>query len=359
MLHALIMAGGAGTRFWPASRAARPKQLMSLSAEGSLLQTTVGRLEGLVPSERIMVLTADSLVPAVEEQLEGTEVAVFGEPCRRDTGPCIGLAALMMQTADPEAVMAVFPADHLISPVAGFRDALRAGAETIRQFPQSLVTYGIQPTYPAERFGYIERGEPLVEPGLPEHCFRVLQFCEKPAPAVAREYLAQGRHYWNAGIFLWRAATIIAALDLYQPKMMRHLRKVVDAFGTPEFRRVFEREFSEVRAISIDYAVLEHYADTIVIEAPFSWDDVGGWKALSRVYGEDSEGNTILGRHVGSGTNGCIVRSTGDHLVATLGIKDCLIVHTPDATLVADKHSEEAVRELVKQLRERGWEDYL
>lgn len=333
---------------------------MSTRDDATLLQCTAARLEGMVGPERLMVVTADALVGAVEDQLvdfPGSQI--LGEPCRRDTAPCIGLAALLMLAQDPDAVMAVFPADHVIEPDDAFRAAVLDGAEVVRRHPKALVTFGATPTYAAERFGYIERGDRLVGPGMPKNSFRVQQFCEKPAAAVAREYLAQGRHYWNAGIFLWRASTIVEALSRYQPKMVQRLKNIAVAYGTPEFRPVFEHEFSEIRAISIDYAVLEHYPETIVIESPFTWDDVGGWQALSRLYGLDSAGNTIVGRHVGSQTNGCIVRSTGDHLVATLGIKDCLIVHTPDATLVADKHSEEAVRDLVKQLRERGWEAYL
>ena len=363
MLHAVIMAGGSGTRFWPESRADRPKQLLPLAGPRSLIQDTVDRLAALVPPERLLVVTAARLVEAVRQQLPGLPPqAVIGEPCRRDTAPCVGLAALLIERRDPEATLVVMPADHAIGPAAAFVAAIQQAAELVERQPERIVTFGIRPTYPAESFGYIERGPALAgraagqtEPGA----FAVARFREKPPAAVAREYLAAGNFYWNSGIFIWQAGTIIAELARHQPEMLQRLRTIAAAADTPDFQPTFEREFAAIRGISIDYAVMEKSQQVAVIEAPFLWDDVGSWQAIARLRGADAEGNTIGGKHLGIDTTGTIVLSTDDHLIATVGLRDAIVVHTADATLVANRHDEEAIRRVVKLLEERGWREYL
>lgn len=360
MLHAIVMAGGSGTRFWPASRAALPKQLLALAGTRTLLQDTVARLDGLVPPDRTLVVTAARLLDAARSQLPGLPADSFvGEPCKRDTAPCIGLAALLVLRHDPDAVMAVMPSDHVIGPVARFQAALRQAAALVAAQPRRLVTFGIRPTYPAEGFGYIEQGPALaVGPGdAPAHA--VARFKEKPPARVAAEYLAAGTFLWNAGIFVWRADTIVAALAARQPECLARLRSIVAAWDGPDRDRVFAAEFAEIRGISIDYAVLEHAAEVAVIEAPFSWDDLGGWSAVARQRGADDRGNTIVGRHLGIDTTGTIVHAAGGHLVVTMGLADMLVVHTPDATLVANRGHEEAVRKVVVELEQRGWNEFL
>jgi mannose-1-phosphate guanylyltransferase len=368
MLHAVIMAGGSGTRFWPESRSAWPKQLLPLSGTRSLIQDTVDRLTTLVPPERILIVTAARLVDAVRQQLpELPKSAVLGEPCRRDTAPCIGLAAFQIMHDDPEATLVVMPADHAIMSAQALRDAIRFAAELIDATPKRIVTFGIKPTFAAESFGYIERGKPIASPnqspafdGVACKVFEVARFREKPPAAVAREYLDSGNFYWNAGIFVWRAKTILAALEQHQPELFGRLRMIADTQGRSSFQTTFEREFAAIRGISIDYAVMEHARDVAVVEAPFAWDDVGSWQAMARLRGVDAEGNTIAAeRHVAVNTTGTIIRSTDDHLIATVGLQDTIVVHTPDATLVASRHDEEAIRRVVKQLEERGWTDFL
>ena len=355
MLHAVIMAGGSGTRFWPESRAAHPKQLLRLVDERTMIQSTVDRLATLVPAERMLIVTNRNLVDEIHRQLpELPPRALIGEPCRRDTAPCIGLAALEVMRDDPEAVMAVMPSDHVIAPAETFCRAIEQAQQLVEQAPGRIVTFGIKPTYPAESFGYVERGELLAD-GV----YRVRRFCEKPKAEVARQFVAEGAFYWNSGIFVWKAATILQALDERQPEMMAHLRAIAEASGTPAANDVLEREFTAIRGISIDYAVMEHATDVVVIEAPFSWDDVGSWQAIARLQGTDAEGNTISGRHQGLDTTGTIVRGADDHLIVTLGVDHLIVVHTPDATLVANKHDEESIRQLVKMIAERGWQQYL
>jgi mannose-1-phosphate guanylyltransferase len=187
----------------------------------------------------------------------------------------------------------------------------------------------------------------------------VARFREKPAASVAREYLEAGTFYWNSGIFLWRASAILAAIHRYQPALARHLMAVQAALGRADYPTVLEREFSAIRGISIDYAVMEHSKDVVVIEAPFQWDDVGSWQAIARLEGTDANGNTVQAKHLGIRTTGCIVRGEDDHLIVTLGIQDCIVVRTSDATLIARKQDEEAIRQVVKELEERGWGEYL
>jgi mannose-1-phosphate guanylyltransferase len=221
------------------------------------------------------------------------------------------------------------------------------------------VTFGIRPTYPAESFGYIQQGAALaVAPGAaPAHV--VARFREKPPAQVATEYLAAGNYLWNAGIFVWKAATILAALRERQPECLAHLERIAAAWDGPDREAVFAREFAAIKGISIDYAVLEQATDVVVIEAPFTWDDLGGWSAVARQRGVDAEGNTIVGRHLGIESVRTIVHAAGDHLVVTMGLEDMLVVHTPDATLVADRAREEAVRKVVAELEKRGWQEYL
>jgi len=363
MLHVVIMAGGSGTRFWPESRSLRPKQLLQLVAERTMIQSTVDRIELLVPPDRLLIVTSKALVEEIRQQLpELPEASILGEPCRRDTAPCIGLAALEILRRDPEGIMAVMPSDHVITPPEAFCAAIELAERLVEQSPDRIVTFGIRPTYAAESFGYIERGDALSaekKSNLATGVYRVRQFREKPKAEVAQHYLQAGTFYWNSGIFVWKAKTIIAALDERQPEMMQHLRKISAVAGTSEFAATLDREFTAIKGISIDYAVMEHAKDVVVIEAPFAWDDVGSWQAIARLQGQDEAGNTIAGQHLGLRTTGTIVRGPDGHLIVTLGVEDLIVVHTPDATLVAKKHDEEAIRELVKLIAERGWQQYL
>ena len=358
MLHAIVMAGGSGTRFWPASRTNLPKQLLPLAGPRTLLEDTVDRLAGLVPPERTLIVTAARLVPPIRALLPGFPPAgLVGEPCKRDTAPC--LAALLVARHDPQATMAVMPSDHVIRPAERFRDAIRQAAALVEQAPERLVTFGIRPTYPAEGFGYIQQGAALATAAGDAPAHAVARFREKPPASVARDYLAAGNYLWNSGIFVWRAATIIAGLEERQPEMLARLRTIAAAWDGPDRDTVFAAEFAAIRGISIDYAVLEQARDVAVIEAPFSWDDLGGWSAVARQQAADERGNTVVGRHIGIDSTGTIVHAAGGHLVVTIGLEDMLVVHTPDATLVADRAREEAVKAVVTELENRGWTEYL
>ncbi len=355
MLYALIMAGGSGTRFWPASRRGRPKQLLSLIGDSSMLQASVARLTGLVPPENTLVLTNQRLVEATHQQLPSLpESAIIGEPCKRDTAPCIGLAAGLIARRDPDASMLVTPADHVIRRVDRFHAAVRDGQRLLDEDPARIVTFGIRPAYPAQVFGYIERGRPVGTAA-----WSVTRFREKPDLETARQFVESGQFYWNSGIFLWRCQTILDALGQFQPAMMEHINRIVSVAGSPAFDPCFEKEFSEIRGQSIDFAVMEHYENVCVIEAPFDWDDVGNWAAIPRLTGTDASGNSASGKQLLIDCRGCIVRSTNDHLVVGLGLQDCVVIHTADATLVADARDETAIRQVVQELESRQWDAYL
>lgn len=356
MLHAIIMAGGSGTRFWPASRACKPKQLLSLAGEETMIEATVKRLDKLAAPERILIVTNRKLIAPIQDCLPSFPAQnSIGEPCKRDTAPCIGLAAALVMRDDPEAIMAVMPSDHVITTDEQFTNALKQGEAIVVADPSCIVTFGIKPSYPAESFGYIERGDEL----KPAGAFLVKSFKEKPKADLAKQYVAAGNFFWNSGIFIWKAKTIWDALAKNEPEMFAHLDRIRAAIGKPDYAAVLEREFEAIQGKSIDFAVMEKHPNVVMIEAPFSWDDVGTWQSLQRLLPTDPNGNTIVGKHIGIRTSGTIVHNHGEHLVVTMGLKDCLIVHTPDATLVANKHDEEAVREVVKILEERGWNEYL
>ena len=355
MLHAIILAGGSGTRFWPASRSLRPKQLLDLAGDESMIQATVSRLGSLVTSDRVLVVTNQRLVDPIRKQLDSLPAeSVLGEPCKRDTAPCIGVAAAWVSKEDPEAIMAVMPADHVISTDGLFQDAISQAADLVSEKPSRLVTFGIKPAYPAESFGYIEAGEAIAE-----QTFKVVQFREKPKAEVAQQYLDAGTFFWNSGIFVWKAQTILDLLEKYEPDMFSHISAIQDAIGRADFYEVFRSEFEQIQGISIDYAVMERAEEVAMIEAPFDWDDVGSWTSLERLRGADASGNTIVGKCLAVETSNSILRSEGDHLVATVGVEDLIVVHTGNATLVANRHDEESVRKIVKLLEERGMQEYM
>lgn len=358
MLHAVIMAGGSGTRFWPASRKLVPKQLLALSGDRTMIQATVDRLGDLVPPERQLVVTNRILTEAVREQLpEIPPDNIVGEPCKRDTAPCVGLAAAMVHRADPEGTMLVMPSDHVIHSPHDFQSAISAGQRLIDEDPSRIVTFGIRPTYPAESFGYIQRAGSIAADDVA--AFNVERFREKPDRATAEEFVAAGTFYWNSGIFLWRASTILAALQKNVPDMHAHIATIAESMGSDAFEATLETEFTAIKGTSIDYAVMENYGNVVMIEAPFPWDDVGSWQAWSRLHQPDADGNTAVGSHVGIDTTGSIIHAQPGHTIVTIDVEDLIVVQTADATLVASKHAEERVREAVKALEDRKLHDLL
>jgi mannose-1-phosphate guanylyltransferase len=365
MLHALIMAGGGGTRFWPRSRQKRPKQFLALAGERTLLQMGLDRIESQVPPERTWVITAGVHREEVLRQLPGVPAErVIGEPCGRDTAACIGLGAALIAREDPNAVMLVMPADHVIEPVQEFRRAVHAAEQLAEEHPRALITIGIPPSYPATGYGYIHRGRELpgrqgvavyrAEPAPGDH----KAFREKPDADLAERFLASGEYFWNSGIFVWKTTAILNELRQQQPMLHDAVQRIADAWPRSDRAQVLSREYEALTRISIDYAVMEQAADVLVVRAPFRWDDVGSWLALERMHPQDADGNTVLATHRGVHTQSCVITADPGTLVATVGVNNLLIVQDGNAILVADRREEAELKKLVESLKAHGLEKY-
>ena len=359
MLHALIMAGGGGTRFWPRSRQHKPKQFLKLVGNSTLLQQALERIEAMIPPTRTWVVTGASHCAETARQLPSLPAErIIGEPCGRDTTACIGLGAALIARADPNATMLVMPADHVIEPTQEFRRAAHVAEQMVEEHPRALVTFGISPTFAATGYGYIERDAELAKrQGVT--IFRVHKFREKPPAEIAEEYLVSGKHSWNSGIFVWRAATILQELQERKPKLAAAVERIAMAWDTPEYDEVLMKEYSSIEKISIDFAVMEQAKEVLVVQAPFQWDDVGSWLALERRHPQDAHDNTILANHAGIDTHNCIVVGDGDKLISTAGVSDLIIIQDGDAFLVAQRHDESGIKKLVEHLKQRGLEKYL
>lgn len=354
-LHGVIMAGGVGTRFWPLSRRTLPKQFLALGGDRSLIQEAFQRVQPWIPNERTWVVTNARFADQTRAHLPAVPPAhILQEPCGRNTAPCVGLAALCLSAADPDAVMLVMPADHIISPPERFQQDVARAVGLVQQDPERLVLFGVTPSYPATGFGYIERGEPLGQ-----GCFFVSSFREKPQRETAESYIRAGTFFWNCGIFVWRAKRILDLLKAYEPSIADALESLRPHLNQPTWTSALAELFPRMKSISIDYAVLEREQNIAVLEATYDWDDVGSWEAMTRLLTQDDSGNTVLGKFVGIDTSGCIIHSADDHLVAAIGLKDCVIVHTPSATLVANRDDDEGMRSLIKRMEELGMEDLL
>src|SRR5262245_11442276 len=308
MLHAMIMAGGGGTRFWPRSRQARPKQFLALGGERTLIQQAFDRIEACaLPPERCWVITGRAYEDETRRQLPSLPATnVVGEPCGRDTAPCVGLGAALVARHDPDATLLVTPADHVIEPAREFARAVHVAAQMTEEHPRSIVTFGIPPTFPSVGYGYVHRG-PQAAQRQGVSVFRVASFREKPAAAVAEQFFASGEYFWNSGIFVWKAATVLAALKEHRPALHDAVRRIADAWDTGRRLDVLAHEYATIDKVSIDYAVMEHARDVLVVQAPYKWDDVGSWLALERLEPQDGQGNTVKGTHVGIETNNCVI----------------------------------------------------
>ena len=362
MLHAMIMAGGGGTRFWPRSRAKRPKQFLSFSGERTLLQSTVDRIAAQVPADRTWVITGDAhRATSIEQLTELPESHIVGEPQGRDTAPCVGLGAALIARDDPDATIIVMPADHVIEPEQEFRRAVHAAEQFAADHPGSLFTFGIRPTFPSTGYGYIRFGQRVgTRQDVP--LSGVVEFKEKPDEPTAERYVESGEYFWNSGIFVWKPAAILGELKANKPDMHAGLLRIAEAWGTPKQDEVFRAVYPTLEKISIDFAVMQDAAaagKVLVMHAPYQWDDVGSWLALDLRNPQDAQGNTIQGLHVGVETEKCVIVSDGKHLIGTLGVSDLIIVQDGDATLVTTRKAEGRVKELVDAIKARKLERFL
>ncbi len=351
-LYALIMAGGGGTRLWPLSRRDHPKQALRLFGERTMFQLAVDRLRPLLPVERILIVTAAGQVDPLAAQVPDLPRENFIiEPMGRGTAPCIGLSALHLRRRDPQAVMAVLTADHFIRREPLFRRALRAATSVAQK--GYLVTLGIEPTFPATGYGYIERGESLGEvDGF--QVYRVLRFREKPDQATAMRFLADGLYSWNSGMFIWKVDRILEEMGRLMPDLVTTLEQLEAALDEGSYEARLAELWPRVRKETIDYGVMEHAGQVAVLPVEMGWSDVGSWAAVMALHEADAAGNVSRGEHIAVNTERTMVLAEGHRLIATVGVRDLIVVDTPDALLITTPEASQQVREVVRRLRAQG-----
>jgi len=356
-LFAVIMAGGGGTRLWPLSRKAHPKQMLSLFADRSMFQMSVDRLLPLLPPERILVVTAGDQVEPLSEQVpELPRDNFIVEPIGRGTAPCIGLTAIHLHKRDPDAVMAVLTADHYIKKKETFRAVLTAAREVAEE--DYLVTLGITPSFPSTGYGYINRGERLGEKGDFSY-FRVERFTEKPNAETARRFLDEGTYAWNSGMFVWRASRILEEMNKLMSELHVTLMQLQVALSDDHYEETLAQVWPTIEKETIDYGVMERAERVAVIPVEMGWSDVGSWDAVQALLLADAQHNVSRGDHIAVETTDTMVFSRSDHLIATVGVDNLIVVDTPDAVLITTPERAEQVREVVRRLREEEREDKL
>lgn len=346
----VILSGGSGSRLWPKSRHHYPKQLHRLYGQHTMLQETMKRVEWLGQPQIVICNNDQRFMVADQVQDIGIEAEIILEPVARNTAPAIVIAALKSLEISPDAIIAVFPADHLVRDSLQFSESLRAAIDVAQQ--GKLVTFGVVPTRPETGYGYIKSEE---EQGL----LRVAAFVEKPNLEKAEEYVRSGSYYWNSGMFVFSAKSLIAQIELYQPAMLTHCRDALaNGVKDLDFFRLNEGDFAQCANLSIDYAVMEKTSQAYMVPLSAQWSDVGSWQALWEVGDKDANENVFFGDVIAESSQGCYVSCDG-RLVALVGVKDLVVVETADSVLVAHKDSSQDVKKIVDSLKAESRSEFL
>ncbi len=356
--YAVVLAGGYGERFWPASTMRRPKQLLTLLGERTMLEMAVDRLAGLIPPERVLVLTSADLVEAtIERSPDLPPGNVIGEPMRRDTAAAVALACAVVKARDPEGVFCIVTADHVMGDLEVFRRTLAEGL-SVAAANDVLVTIGITPTWPSTAFGYVEAGASFDAPG--DIVFRrVTRFVEKPDAQTAAKYVASGNFSWNSGMFIWSADALAKAFATHAPALSAMIETLVPAVDTADFAAAIAEAFEPLDKISIDYALMERADNILMAEGGFAWGDVGSWPEVADHLPTDDHGNAWRGSVEVIDSSNNIVLSEG-RLTALIGVDDLVVVHTDEVTLICPKSRAQDVKHMVTKLRSSGkWDRVL
>ena len=347
-IYALILAGGSGQRFWPLSRRNRPKQLLRLVSERTLLEETVARLEGFVPTERILILTNIEQEKGVRDLLEGfPKQNIIAEPAKRDTAAAVALGAGWVAARDHSATMLAFPADHVIADRAAFQETMKTAAAAAEE-TGALVTIGIKPTWACPGFGYIEQGEPVrlrSDGKIAVH--RVVRFREKPNVDLAESFLRKGNFRWNAGMFVWSVPTVLSEFNRHAPELADFISQVR---SPKDLDKILHERFAKLPRISFDYAIMEKTEHVLVVEASFDWDDVGSWQAVAHYFKKDEHGNAANGALTAFDSSDNIIFNDGETTIALLGVHNLIVVRTGDAILICHRHQAEKIKNLVGKL---------
>jgi mannose-1-phosphate guanylyltransferase len=348
-IYALILAGGSGERFWPLSRRNRPKQLLRLVSEQTLLEETVARLEGLVPPERILILTNVEQEKTVRDLLKRfPKENIVAEPAKRDTAAAVALGAGWVAARDHAATMLALPADHVIADRAAFQDTMKTAAAAAQE-TGALVTIGIKPTWACPGFGYIEQGASVRlregEDKIAVH--RVVRFREKPNVDLAESFLRKGNFRWNAGMFVWSVPTVLSEFNRHAPELADFISQVR---STKNLDKTLRERFATLPRISFDYAIMEKADRVLVVEASFDWDDVGSWQAVARYFKKDEHGNAANHPLTALDASDNIIFNEGETTIALLGVRNLIVVRTGDAILICHRHEAERIKNLVAKL---------
>jgi len=355
-MYCLIMAGGIGKRFWPRSRKNYPKQLLNIVSEESMLRLTYNRLLKITDREKIYIVAGEGLKNVTLKELQDFPPENYiVEPSGKNTAPCIALAAAIITKKDPEAVMGVFPADHLIENFESFKETVETG-EKVATTHSGLVTFGITPTRPATGYGYIQYDRKL--PLLENRAFKVKTFAEKPNLDTARRFLATGEFLWNSGMFIWMAKDILTSINIHLPDLYDSINNIKNAVGRENYQKVLREEWATILGSSIDYGVMEKANNVYVVKSDFIWSDVGSWDAVYELGKKDPENNVLSGNVIKMDTKNCLI-SANKRLVSTIGIEDLIIVETKDAVLIARRGESEKIKDMVDSLKRNDMNEYL
>src|SRR5438270_6429023 len=350
-IYALILAGGSGERFWPLSRRTRPKQLLKLISDRTLLEETVARLDGLIPPERILILTNVEQEASVRELLKDFPAAnIIAEPAKRDTAAAVALGAGWVAARDHAATMVVLPADHVINDTAAFQKTLTAAAAAAEE-TGALVTIGIKPTWAWPGYGYIEHGEAMRLRNVGEEIgvHRVVRFREKPNADLAESFLRKGNFRWNAGMFVWSVPSVLSEFNRHTPELASFISQLR---ARDNFQKTLSDRFRDLPRISFDYAIMEKADRVLVVEAGFDWDDVGSWRAVAKYFKNDEDGNAANCEITALESSNNIVFNPDGARIALLGVHNLIVVRTPDAILICHRHQAEKIKNLLGHVPE-------